>query len=149
MFIPFFIFWSLWHGSEKVSCHFPAKCRFLCRKINKQDSWFFRFWFFWQESRGWGMEWTGQKTRNILIHILITVYKDSNNLQRSQTLQSLKPSLNWPITLLQMANRAGWVMQRTFSGKSILQIQYYYNYTHLLCNCFQLPQKKKRSFLDE
>ena len=108
MFIPFFIFWSLWHGSEKVSCHFPAKCKFLCRKINKQDSWFFRFWFFWQESRGWGMEWTGQKTRNILIHILITVYKDSNNLQRSQTLQSLKPSLNWPITLLQMANRAGW-----------------------------------------
>ena len=32
---------------EKISCHFQAKWGFFIQKINKQNSWFFRFWSLW------------------------------------------------------------------------------------------------------
>ena len=43
-------------GSFTISCHFLAKCRFFIQKINKQDSWFFRFWSLTEKQK---MEWTG------------------------------------------------------------------------------------------
>ena len=50
----------MWPKNEKISCHFQAKCRYFLQKINKQDSWFFRFWSLWPKNEKQKMEWSGQ-----------------------------------------------------------------------------------------
>ena len=49
--LQFFCFSFFGHfDPPKISCHFQEKCRFFIQKMNKQDSWFFRFWSLWPKN---------------------------------------------------------------------------------------------------
>ena len=50
-----------WPKNEKNQQSFSGKMQIIfIQKINKRDSWFFRFWSLWQKNEKRKMEWTGQ-----------------------------------------------------------------------------------------